>query len=108
MVQAPTAAAQALLALDFVLGPTREVAIVEGTAPEETAAVLARLHEALIPNKLVVRKSATDADAELSPALRPLLKGKVSRGGRTTIYVCNHGSCGLPVVGVEGLSAAIS
>jgi hypothetical protein len=107
LAQSPTAAAQALLALDFLLGPTHEVAIVDGTHPEETTEVLQALHRRFLPNKIVVRKTATMTENQLPATLAPLLKGKVARAGSATIYLCNHGTCGLPVVGVKGIEAAL-
>jgi uncharacterized protein YyaL (SSP411 family) len=106
LAQSPTAASQALLALDFLLGPTREVAIVDGSRPEETAEVLAALHRRFLPNKIVVRKTAAMTDDQVPAALAPLLTGKISRGGSATIYLCDHGTCGLPVVGAKGLEEA--
>ncbi|HEY2251932.1 MAG TPA: hypothetical protein VGH74_12760, partial [Planctomycetaceae bacterium] len=108
LAQSPTAAAQALLALDFLLGPTREVAIVDGTNAEESSDVLNAVHRRFLPNKLIVRKTAAMTDETLPVALKPLLQGKVARGGSATIYICDHGTCGLPVVGVQGLEAALS
>jgi hypothetical protein len=107
LAQSPTAASQALLAVDFLLGPTHEVAIVDGSRPEETGEVLHSLHGKFLPNKIVVRKTAAMTDETLPATLAPLLKGKVSRGGSATMYLCDHGTCGLPVVGVKGLDAAL-
>jgi uncharacterized protein YyaL (SSP411 family) len=107
LAQAPTAAGQALIALDFLLGPTREIAIVDGTRPEETIEVLAALHRRFVPNKVIVRKPAGLTDDKLPATLAPLLKGKTSRAGSATIYICNHGTCGLPVVGVQGLEKSL-
>jgi hypothetical protein len=55
----------------------------------------------------VAYKPAGVADDALPADLQPLLKGKTARSGRTTIYICEHGTCGLPVVGVEGLETAL-
>jgi hypothetical protein len=107
LAQAPTAAGQALIALDFLLGPTREVAIVDGSRPAETAEVLAALHRRFLPNKIVLRKTAAMTDDKLPATVAPLLKGKTARGGNATIYICDHGTCGVPVVGVKGLEAAL-
>jgi uncharacterized protein YyaL (SSP411 family) len=107
LAQSPTAASQALLALDFMLGPTHEAAIVDGTRPAETAEVIAALHRRFLPNKVVIRKPADMADDQLPATLAPLLKGKVSRAGSATIYLCDHGTCGLPIVGVKGLEEAL-
>ena len=108
LAQAPTAAAQALLALDFLLGPTREIAIVDGTNPDETGNVLKAVHRRFLPNKLIVRKTPGMADEGLPVSLKPLLQGKVARAGQTTIYLCDHGACGLPVGGVKSLEAALA
>lgn len=108
LAQSPTAAAQALLALDFLLGPTREIAIVDGSRPEETDEVLAAVHRRFLPNKLIVRRRAGTTDESLPVSLKPLLQGKTSRAGDATIYLCDHGTCGLPVTGVQGLEAALS
>lgn len=107
LAQSPTAAGQALLALDFLLGPTHEIAVVDGTRPTDTTDVLKALHARFVPNKVVARKSSAMPDDRLPPSLTPLLKGKSSRGDATTIYICEHGTCGLPVVGVKGLEAAL-
>ena len=102
----PTASGQALLALDFLLGPTREIAIVDGANADENNDVLRALHRRFMPNKVIARR--TTSDATISPAIDPLLKGKTSRAGKTTIYICEHGTCGLPVVGVAGLESALT
>ena len=47
-------------------------------------------------------------DESLPASLKPLLEGKAARGGKATIYLCDHGTCGLPVVGATGLEAALS
>jgi hypothetical protein len=102
-----SAAGQMLIALDFYLGPTREIAIVPGDAPAEVERVLRAIHQRFLPNKVVAYKPAGVADDALPADLQPLLKGKTARSGRTTIYICEHGTCGLPVVGVEGLETAL-
>jgi uncharacterized protein len=108
LAESPTAAGQALLALDFLLGPTREIAIVEGSQPRETEEVLAALHRRFVPNKVVARRRAGQTDADIAAELQPLLKGKAPRNGATTIYICEHGTCGLPVTGVSGLESALA
>ena len=38
-------------------------------------------------------------DEQLPTATRSLLSGKSASQGQTTIYVCQHGTCGAPLVG---------
>lgn len=105
--QSPTAAGQALLALDFLIGPAREVVLIDGNRPEETDEVLAALHRRFLPNKVVARMTAPLQKAEPPAALKPLVQGKTARNGAATIYLCDHGTCGLPVTGVAGLEARL-
>jgi uncharacterized protein YyaL (SSP411 family) len=107
LAESPTAAGQALLALDFLLGPTREIVIVDGDRTDETEDVLRALHRRFVPNKVVARKTGSHTDDALPPALAPLFRGKNARGGAATIFVCEHGTCGLPVTGVAGLEQAL-
>ncbi|MGQ0633389.1 MAG: thioredoxin domain-containing protein [Planctomycetaceae bacterium] len=107
LADSPVAASQALLALDFLKGPEREIVVVDGARPDETAEMLRALYRRFIPNKVVARKTATETDESLSPALGALLLGKVSGTGAATVYVCEQGRCGLPVTGVAGLEAAL-
>ncbi len=104
----PSAAGQTLAAIDFWLGPTFEIALIEGTASGSGSAEMLRtIHDSFIPNKVVAIRSASMNDADL-PAELALLKGKPSRGGQTTAYICEHGTCGMPRVGVEALAQALS
>ena len=106
----PTAAGQMLSALDFWLGPTYEIALVEGTEGTKGTADLQELqtaiHDRFIPNKVIAIRRADAVDVELPPELT-LLKGKPARGGQTTAYVCQHGTCGMPQVGAVALSAVL-
>ena len=98
---------QALLALDFFLGPTREIVFVDGSQTTETDAALHALYRHFLPNKLVLRHRGSQSDAALPAVVKPLLSGKHSHAGQPTIYVCEHGTCGLPVTGIEGLEQAL-
>ena len=104
----PTAAGQMLAALDFWLGPTFEVALIEGPAPApELAEMLQTIHRSFIPNKVVAVRAATMSDADL-PAELTLLKAKSSRGSQPTAYICEHGTCGMPQVGAVALAQALT
>jgi uncharacterized protein YyaL (SSP411 family) len=99
----PRAAAQALIALDFHLGPAHEIVLVDGSDPHETDAALAQLSARFLPRKVVARRPAGVADADLPPVLQPLLQGRTATSPALTAYVCDHGACKLPVSGGEAL-----
>jgi uncharacterized protein YyaL (SSP411 family) len=103
----PSAAGQTLIAIDFWLGPAWEVALVEGDRADETVDVLRTLYRSFLPNKLVALKRNSEHDFETPPVLQPLLKGKSARGGSATVYLCQHGTCGLPLIGASALEVAL-
>ncbi|HVW00863.1 MAG TPA: thioredoxin domain-containing protein [Planctomycetaceae bacterium] len=102
-----TAAGQALLAVDFLVGPAIEVAVVDGNNLDENAEVLRILRQPFRPNQVLARRFSGDSDESLSPALQPLLKGRIARDGATTVYICRQGTCGLPIRGPAALKQAL-
>ena len=102
----PMAAGQSLLALDFWLGPTVELALIEGATADGVPEMLAEVHQRFVPNKVIAVRRAATSDADLAPELG-LLKGKPARGGQTTAYVCQHGTCGMPQVGPAALARVL-
>jgi hypothetical protein len=103
----PVAAGQALVALDFLLGPTYEIAVVDGDRPGETGQVLSNIHRRFLPNKVVLRKGDDRSAGSVAPPLKSLLDGKSAVDGNVTTYVCQHGTCQPPVVGIDPLQAAL-
>jgi uncharacterized protein len=99
MSRVAMAAGQALIALDFVLGPTHEIVICDGpdATPGDTA--LRDLHRRFVPNKLVLRRPPDQPEESLPAATGPLLAGKTAVGGQTATYVCREGVCQSPHTG---------
>ncbi len=102
----PRAAGQALLALDFHLGPAKEIVLVDGADAGETQRTLAGLKQRFLPNVVIARRRGAMEDNNLPAVLRPLLQGRTAQGGRLTGYVCERGTCSLPVVGDEAVLRA--
>ncbi|HMB02607.1 MAG TPA: thioredoxin domain-containing protein, partial [Isosphaeraceae bacterium] len=103
--QAPRAAGQSLIALDFLLAPPREFAVIAGTDRDEFRRVIEAVYARFLPHKVVAPATVEQA-AELVPRL-PLLADRPARDGRTTTYICERFACQAPVLGVEGIEAAI-
>ncbi|MGE5754487.1 MAG: thioredoxin domain-containing protein [Planctomycetaceae bacterium] len=103
--QAPRAAGQSLIALDFLLAPPREFAVIAGTDRDEFRRVIEAAYARFLPHK-VVAPAPVERAAELAPRL-PLLADRPARDGRTTTYICERFACQAPVLGVEGIEAAI-
>lgn len=92
----PRAVAQALQALDFHLGPTPEIVLVDGTDAKAGDAILRDLHRRFLPNSLLVRRPPGVADDQLPESLAPLLRGRLPKEA-PQVYVCHRGACDLPV-----------
>jgi uncharacterized protein YyaL (SSP411 family) len=101
----PAAAGQSLIALDFLLAPTREFAVIAGDEPAEYRAVLEAIAARFLPHKVVA--PATDEQARILEGEVPLLADRPPRDGRTTTYICENFACREPVTGVEGVESAL-
>jgi uncharacterized protein YyaL (SSP411 family) len=102
--RAPSAAGQSLIALDFLLAPTKEFAIVSRPDDGEMRAVLETLASRFLPHKVV---APARVGAGVSESLVPLLADRPVKDERATVYVCENRTCQAPVVGVAGLMGAL-
>lgn len=102
MEKVPTAAGQSLIALDFLLGPRREVAVISGEGADEGEAALETIASRFQPHQVV----APNPDPSNEPAL-PFLADRPARDGRVTTYLCENFTCREPIVGVAALDEAL-
>jgi uncharacterized protein len=101
----PTAAGQSLIALDFLLGSTREFAVISGVDRDELRAVLEAIAARFQPHK-VVAPVPLGQEARLAEYV-PLVANRPARDGTTTTYICSGSACEAPVLGVAGIEAAL-
>ncbi len=97
--RAPMAMSYTVLALDFLLHPPVEIAIVGDIQAEETRALLRKIHGRFLPGK-VIASASIEQVAESSKSA-PLLAGKTAIHGKATAYVCRNYSCQPPVTDPE-------
>jgi uncharacterized protein YyaL (SSP411 family) len=106
MSRVPTGFGHALCALDLVLGPVHEVAIV---GPVDSPATRALTREVTVrrylPNAVLAVAGPEDDGAREAVAL---LADREARDGRPTAYVCEHFTCKLPVTAPEDLAAQLA
>jgi uncharacterized protein len=98
MIQAPTAFAQWLCALDFALSQPREIAIMGDPQSMDVRALLKVVFAGYRPNQVVAVAPA----ARSSPV--PLLANRAAIGGEATAYVCRHFTCQQPVTDATALA----
>ena len=104
---APSAAGQSLVALDFELSPIREIAVIAGAEEQE---LMGRPGSPLRRRFLPARRRRARHGQEQAVALAgrmPLLADRPARDNRLTTYICENFVCQEPVVGVEGVITAL-
>ncbi len=95
--QNPASFSELLLAVDTLLDRPREIIIVTPDKDKKSAEpFLNVLRNSFQPNKaLVVTSEGDERDAHLK--LTPLVKGKKTISGKTTVYLCEQGVCHVPI-----------
>ena len=97
---APAAHTQLMIALDFALGPSYEVAVVGIPNTEETEDVLNTLKRKFIPNKIILFKPSDEEDPEITN-IAEFTRHLSSKDDKTTAYVCRNNKCDLPTTSIE-------
>jgi uncharacterized protein YyaL (SSP411 family) len=95
----PTGYSQFLIALDFALGPIKEVVIAGNLAKEDTQKMLAALHGRFLPHKILVLHPK-GKEGQAIEKLVPVIKGQTMVDGKATAYVCENYTCKLPTTEV--------
>ena len=90
---APPAFAEMLMALDFALGPTKEIVVAGPPDAPGTQALLAVIRHRYLPRSVLALHAPNDGAIE---ALVPFLKQQTMVNGKPTAYVCENYVCQLP------------
>ena len=90
LIQVPNAFSQMLIALDFYLDRSKEIAVVGSEKSIKKDGILKMLQSRFIPNKTLAY-----TQQGLKTTL-PILEDKVTAEGKTTVYVCEDNICKFP------------
>jgi uncharacterized protein YyaL (SSP411 family) len=101
MRQQPTAFGRILTALNTLLTPSQEIALVGDPANEATRALLAEVRQRYLPTTVIALK-APDVETML-----PLLTDRGLVNGQPAAYVCENYACQLPVTTPAALAALL-
>ena len=96
----PSAHAFFACALDFAIGPSREVVVVGSPGSADTASLLSRLRTAFLPSTVWLSVDPGDEGGELR-ALAPFTAGMDMQEGKATAYVCRAHTCLRPATDPE-------
>ena len=89
---------EALLALDFLLGPAREIVVALASGDQASENDFGRaLGQVHCPRKVLVTATPGTSNWSVLASRIPFLSSKGTMAGLTTAYVCEHGHCQLPV-----------
>lgn len=100
----PRACGQALIALDFLLGPSQEIVIGEGTNSGMLPELQNVLRKTFLPNARII-KHKDGIDQKL---IANLVAGKRSADGESLVYLCSRGECQVPAGTVDQLRQQLS
>jgi uncharacterized protein len=84
-----------LAALDFAIGPSREILIVGELKSADTRHLLSAINRSFVPNKIIVFRPADSGSSGIR-SLAPWAAGQNCIDGKATAYVCNNFQCNLP------------
>jgi uncharacterized protein len=94
-----------LAALDFAVGPSREIVLAAGSI-EEVAELRSALRSRFLP-RTVTLFHASGHEGGVLRDLAPFLSGQRPVDGRATAYVCENYSCDAPVTSPAALAALL-
>jgi uncharacterized protein YyaL (SSP411 family) len=100
VLRTPFAHAQLMIALDFILGPTSEVAIVGDPQKEDTVKMLQALRSKFLPRNTIILHSRIEKNYKLTE-LAPFTKEMKDKEGKATAFVCRNHACNLPTTDVQ-------
>ncbi len=102
----PYAHTQFLVAVDFSIGPNREIVLAGDLGNESTAEMVKIVRTGFTPGQVVLF-SGKDAGAGELAGLAPFAEGLRPLDGRPTAYVCEGYSCRKPITDPRELREAI-
>jgi uncharacterized protein len=106
IIHAPNVYPQMLIALDFALGPSKEIVIAGEPSSNETIAMINNVYKWFIPNKVVAHRPPSGKEEKIVKLI-PFLKEQLPLDGKTTVYVCENYVCKFPTTSIKKLDALL-
>jgi len=103
----PKVYTQFLNAVDFMVGPTREIVIAGDFAHREVRAMIEVVHRIFLPNKVLLFHSEGNEGQKLS-ALAPYTAMLGPLGSKPAAYVCEQHACKNPITDAAILESILS
>lgn len=99
----PGAHTYLLTALQFALGPTKEIVIVGQRGTKDTEAMLKKVQTAFLPDAVLLFRPEREKQDEVERMV-PFIKGQQAVAGKATAYVCKNYACQAPTTDLQELT----
>jgi uncharacterized protein YyaL (SSP411 family) len=106
VAQQPMAFTQFLMAVDFILGPAREVVVAGEPGKAGTKKLMAVAQKRFMPNRALLLKPGGEAGDHLAK-LAPFTAEMKPGAEGAAAYVCRDFACQKPVSSLDGLAEAL-
>ena len=87
---------QSLIALDFAIGPSKEIVLAGKKDDPQTDKMIESLYGRFLPNKVTILRPPSEEEAKDIIFLVPFVENQKPIGGQTTAYVCENYNCKFP------------
>jgi hypothetical protein len=102
----PSAYAQFLAALEFMIGPSHEIVVVGDLRREATSAMVRAVHRAFLPNKVFLSRGNDEPEGRVDH-LAPEVQGLAQADASPAVYLCHDSVCGGALTTVGEVRAAL-
>ena len=102
----PMAYTQLLAALDFMVGPSKEIVITGDHTLDSTQAMIASVHRRFLPNKVLLFRPQGLKGKRLV-GLSPFIEPMAPMNQQPTVFLCEQYACQTPITDVDQLNSAI-
>jgi len=106
VLEQPMAYTQLLIALDFMVGPSKEIVIAGDPALEATQAMVTAIQKAFMPNKVLLLRHQGEERKRLA-ALSSFVEAMVPIDNKPTVYICEQYACQRPIKDMGQLQSAL-
>jgi len=100
----PSVFTQSLIALDFALGPTKEIIIAGEKNSTLVQDMIKEIHSRFVPSKVILLK---EKNSELA-RYASFLKNYDEMERKPAVYICENYMCRMPVNNLENLRRLLS
>ena len=103
----PMGYTQLLVALDFMVGPSKEIVIAGDPALESTRDMIDTIQRSFLPNKVLLLRVQGSEDKRLA-SLSPFVEAMGPLNNQPTVYVCEQYVCKIPITDLDTLKATLN